>query len=61
MPGAGVADALRRYASFYLTTSLVWDAAAALGNAVLLAVLGIPVVRALARFRDKLQFQVRPL
>lgn len=60
-PGAGVADTVRRYIFFYMTTSLIWDAAAALGNGVLLGVLGIPVVRALVRFRDKLQFQVRPL
>jgi energy-coupling factor transport system substrate-specific component len=57
-PGAGVSAALGRYAAFYVTTSLLWDAASAAGNAVLLAILGQPTLRALARFRDRLQFQV---
>jgi energy-coupling factor transport system substrate-specific component len=57
-PGAGVSDTLSRYATFYLLTSLVWDAMAALGNVVLLSILGIPTVRALTRFRDRLTFQV---
>lgn len=56
-PGAGVADALRRYAVFYVATSLLWDAAAAAGNALLLAALGPPSVRALTRFRGRMQFQ----
>ena len=59
-PGAGAADALRRYLAFYLATSLLWDTVAAAGNALLLAGLGRPTLRALARFRDRLQFEVRP-
>lgn len=58
-PGAGVQDALRRYAAFYLTTSLLWDTAAAIGNVILMAALGLPTVRALARFRNRFQFQVQ--
>lgn len=59
-PGAGVIEALRRYVAFYLATSLLWDSVAAAGNVVLLAALGRPTLRALARFRDRLQFEVRP-
>lgn len=59
-PGAGAADALRRYAAFYVATSLLWDSAAAVGNVVLLAALGLPTIRALTRFRGRMQFQVRP-
>lgn len=58
-PGEGLNAALRHYATFYLATSLLWDAAAAIGNVVLLAVLGLPAVRALTRFRDRLQFQIQ--
>ncbi len=58
-PGAGVFTTLRRYAAFYLATSLVWDLAAAAGNVLLLAVLGVPTLRALARFRDRLRFEVQ--
>jgi len=43
---------------FYLTTSFVWDIARAIGNGLLIAILGLPTVRALTRFRDKFQFQV---
>ncbi|WP_374689492.1 ECF transporter S component [Promineifilum sp.] len=57
-PGAGLSAALGRYAAFYVATSLVWDAAAAAGNVILLAALGWPAIRALARFRDRLQFRV---
>lgn len=59
-PGAGATEALRRYVAFYLATSLLWDSVAAAGNVVLLAALGRPTLRALARFRDRLQFEVRP-
>lgn len=55
---AGVIDSLRRYAAFYLATSLLWDSAAAIGNAILMAALGLPAVRALTRFRGRMQFQV---
>ena len=59
-PGAGAAEALRRYVAFYLATSLLWDSVGAAGNVILLAALGRPTLRALARFRDRLQFEVRP-
>ena len=58
-PGAGVADGLRRYLAFYVATSLLWDSVGAAGNVVLLAALGQPTLRALARFRDRLQFEVQ--
>jgi energy-coupling factor transport system substrate-specific component len=50
-PGIGAAAAAARYARFYLATSLGWDAAAAIANLVLLAVLGGPLFRLLERFR----------
>ena len=57
-PGAGVAEAVRRYAAFYLATSLVWDSAAAIGNVLIIGVLGLPTIKALSRFRGRLQFHV---
>jgi energy-coupling factor transport system substrate-specific component len=57
-PGARPTAALERYAVYYLATSLLWDSAAAVGNVILMLVLGLPVMRALSRFRDRLQFQV---
>jgi len=55
--GAGWRDGVSRYAAFYLLTSLVWDVGRAAGNAVLILALGAPTIRALARFRDRFQFQ----
>ncbi|MCP4425766.1 MAG: ECF transporter S component [Chloroflexi bacterium] len=55
-PGNGLGDGFSRYTAFYLITSLVWDLGRALGNAAFILVLGMPTVRALARFRDRFQF-----
>jgi energy-coupling factor transport system substrate-specific component len=56
--GVGLAQSVGRYMVFYLTTSFAWDMARAFGNAVLIAILGLPTILALTRFRDKFQFQV---
>lgn len=50
--------AVAHYAAFYLTTSLVWDIFAAVGNGLLLLVIGRPVLQALTRFQARFQFQV---
>ena len=42
-PGAGLPDALHRYAAFYLATSLPWDLWTGAGNALLLLFLGPPI------------------
>jgi energy-coupling factor transport system substrate-specific component len=49
LPGAGVAINLHRYAVFYVTTSLAWDTFRAVGNAVLVILLGRPLLGALDR------------
>ena len=59
-PGTGLAETLRRYAAFYVLTSLVWDALGAAGNVLLLLAFGAPIVRALRRFRDRLGFVYQP-
>ncbi|MCZ7535115.1 MAG: ECF transporter S component [Acidimicrobiia bacterium] len=43
-----------RYWSFYVATSLAWDAAGALANALLIALTGRPVMRSLRRFAHRL-------
>lgn len=55
-PGLTWQMGLERYAAFYLATSLWWDLFAAVGNGLLLGVLGVPALRALQRFRDQFQF-----
>ena len=47
-----------RYMAFYVTTSLLWDLARGLGNALLILAIGLPVVRIMSRFKDKISFQV---
>jgi energy-coupling factor transport system substrate-specific component len=51
VPGLSLAETLERYWQFYLATSLVYDAARAVANAILLLVVGPPVIRMLERFR----------
>jgi energy-coupling factor transport system substrate-specific component len=52
-PGLGLAALGRRFALFYLTTSLVYDVFRAAGNLVLISLLGRPVALALDRFRRR--------
>lgn len=56
LPGAGLLSALLRYAVFYATTSLWWDAARAIGNLILILIVGAPVLRLLRRFYARFQF-----
>jgi energy-coupling factor transport system substrate-specific component len=56
--GLGIGDSFRRYAGFYVTTSLVWDLARGFGNAILVIAVGIPAVKAMARFRSRLRFEL---
>ncbi len=52
-PGLPPAELLRRFGTFYLATSLVYDSFRAGGNAILVLLLGQPVVAALLRFRRR--------
>lgn len=56
-PGVGVWTTLQRYAVFYLATSLIWDAVAAVGNTILILTLGAPTLRLLRRFQQRFSFQ----
>jgi energy-coupling factor transport system substrate-specific component len=54
-PGLTVGETLHRYWSFYLVTSLGWDAAGALTNAVLIALTGRALLRSMRRFAHRLE------
>ena len=54
-PGLGFAATLSRYWSFYVATSLGWDAAAAITNALLILVTGVALLRTLRRFAHRLE------
>ena len=57
-PGAMLPDELRRFGAFYVATSLVWDSVRAGGDAVAIAVLGLPVMAAFGRMRRRFTFAV---
>ncbi len=54
-PGLGFTETLHRYWSFYVATSLGWDAAAAITNAALILVTGAALLRTLRRFAHRLE------
>jgi len=58
VPGAPLGETIGRFGRFYLVTSLAYDAFRAVGNAILIAVAGAPVLAALARLRARLHFEV---
>src|SRR5436190_22439774 len=53
-PSLGLAATVHRYWSFYVATSLGWDAAAAVTNALLILVTGLAIMRTLRRFAHRL-------
>jgi energy-coupling factor transport system substrate-specific component len=54
-PTLTLAETLQRYWSFYVVTSLGWDAAGALANAALILVLGVPLLRAFRRVAGRIE------
>jgi energy-coupling factor transport system substrate-specific component len=55
--GIGLSEALRRYWNFYLLTSLGWDLLRAVCNAIVLAFLAGPLLKALTRFRARFTWE----
>jgi energy-coupling factor transport system substrate-specific component len=59
--GLGMGEILKRYAAFYLITSLWWDAARAVGNAVLIVAIGPALIKTLVRFKRRLSADIAPV
>jgi len=57
--GLGPAETLRRYWNYYILTSLGWDLLRSICNALILVAVGGPLLRALTRFRERFDFEVR--
>lgn len=57
-PQLGSIENLRRYLTFYAATSLLWDLLRAVGNAVLVVLLGRPILGALDRAARKMRLDV---
>lgn len=62
-PDLALAETLHHYWSFYVATSLAWDAAGALANGALIALTGRAVLRSMRRFADRLDpvVEMQPL
>jgi energy-coupling factor transport system substrate-specific component len=58
-PELGGLENLRRYLTFYGATSAVWDLLRAVGNVVLVVVLGRPVLGALDRAARKMRVELK--
>jgi energy-coupling factor transport system substrate-specific component len=60
-PGMPLGLALSHFGRFYIATSIVYDTFRAVGNAVMVAALGLPVLTALARLRARFDVEVVPV
>jgi energy-coupling factor transport system substrate-specific component len=56
-PGVSVMEGIKRYLTFYALTSSWWDAGRAVGNVLLIALFGGPVLRLLRRFGQRFTFE----
>ena len=56
-PSLSAAESIEHYVRFYLVTSVWYDAFRALGNVVLVTVLGIPILRTLERYRRQFSWE----
>jgi energy-coupling factor transport system substrate-specific component len=57
-PGYGPLSAALHFLLFYLSTSLWWDMGRAVGNLLLIALFGPPILRLLRRFKRRFTFQL---
>ena len=55
--GIGLREALRRYWNFYLVISFGWDLMRSVCNALVLVVIGGPLLKALFRFRQRFSWE----
>jgi energy-coupling factor transport system substrate-specific component len=58
-PGIGPWQTLQRYWLFYVITSLWWDLGRSVGNAMLMVLFALPVLRLLRRFRRRFTFGMK--
>lgn len=59
LQGATLAENVGRYTAYYLATSLVWDITRAVGNILILSLMGRPVLKIFERFDQRFSFQVQ--
>jgi energy-coupling factor transport system substrate-specific component len=54
VPGSGALETLQQYHRYYVATSLAWDAAGATANAVVIVLIGRPLLASMRRFAHRL-------
>jgi energy-coupling factor transport system substrate-specific component len=59
-PGMSFRETVSTYAKFYLATSLPFDLSRAAANAILVLVLGRPILRLLDRYRARFMWELEP-
>jgi len=59
LPGMDPFTSLRHFGAFYVTTSLAWDTFRAAGNALVIALLGAPILLSLHRFDQRFTVSFR--
>jgi energy-coupling factor transport system substrate-specific component len=60
-PALGAGANLRHYAAYYMATSLGWDAFRAIGNVVLVVILGRPLLATLDRAGKRMNLELVPV
>jgi energy-coupling factor transport system substrate-specific component len=59
--GIGLVESIKRYMAYYLVSSFFWDVIRAMGNLVLILILGAPTLRALRRFKRRFTFNYQAI
>ncbi len=59
--GVGLGETVKRFAAFYIATSLLWDVVRSAGTVALILLFGGPTLRTLRRFARRFAFTVEPL
>ena len=59
--GVGLGETVKRFAAFYIATSLLWDMVRSAGTVALILLFGEPTLRTLRRFARRFAFKVEPL
>lgn len=58
--GISLKEAIGRYMTYYIATSLVWDTMRAIGNGLMIFLFGMPTLRVLRRFQSRFSFEYQP-
>jgi energy-coupling factor transport system substrate-specific component len=56
-PHLSTGDAAGRFAHYYLATSVVYDTFRAVGSAIMVVAVGMPVLHAMRRFRSRFEVE----